>query len=227
LLKPSGIAVLSTQGKVAILTDYDVSGIMIAQQVPEVPRIGIDGDLTLNELDILDNKADLEEIYIPGKTHLKAVEDNIDEFEELIDLEYLRKKRIEIDVILREVGAVRFAYWIMAKLEEIFSGEELDYNRSVKIPEPYQFVPDELESIKELVIGRIRTVLQPEIDSTSNKLAHYIPDNEEDGLINNVEEYEYSLFDEFQEVVDDHADPAPIVKDLRKLLKKHQPKESS
>ena len=152
VLAPYGIAVLGTQGfltenamdlailaskvggKVAILTDYDISAIMIGYQVPQVPRIGIDGETMLRELDILDKKNELEEYYVPGKTHLTAVEDNIDEFEEPVDLEYLRDKRIEIDAVLREVGAVRFANWIAMKLEELFRDEELDYNRSIQIP---------------------------------------------------------------------------------------------
>ena len=73
-----GIALLSTQGfltenvldltylaestgaRVAILTDYDISGIVIAHQVPEVPRIGIDEDI-LYDLGILDKQSELEE----------------------------------------------------------------------------------------------------------------------------------------------------------------------
>jgi hypothetical protein len=47
---------------------------------------------------------------------LKAIEDNIDDFEEPVDLDYLRSKRKEIDTVLGEVGPERFATWIMAKL---------------------------------------------------------------------------------------------------------------
>jgi hypothetical protein len=192
VLAPTGIAVLSTQGfltenalylqdlasqvggKVAILTDYDISGIMIAQQVPEVPRIGIDGDLTLREIGVQNKKTDIEEIYIPGRTHLRAVEEKIDDFEEPVDMAYLKNKRIEIDAVLREVGSERFANWLMAKLEEVFGSEELNYNRSIKIPEAIEFVPLELRQLYALVIGRIEKVWQPEKDVRFNELAHYI-----------------------------------------------------
>lgn len=197
---------------------------MIAQQVPEVPRIGIDGDLTLSELDILDKKADVEEIYIPGQTHLKAVEENIDDFEEPVDLEYLRQKRIEIDAVLKEVGPERFANWIMARLEEIFGGEQLDYNRSIKIPDANQFVPDELRELNTVVIDLIKEALGSERYSAFNKLAHYTPDDE-GGLIEDVEEYEYQLFDDLQDVVDEHADTRPIINDINRLLKKFGPKQ--
>lgn len=239
VLKPYGIAVLSTQGfltenaldlqdlaskvggRIAILTDYDISGIMIAQQVLEVPRIGIDGDLTLKELGIIEKKVDLEEIYIPGKTHLTAIEKNIDDFVKPVDLEYLKNKRIEIDIVLREVGPERFAKWIMAKLEEIFGSEQLDYNRSIKIPEPNEFLPDALRELNSMVIERIRDVLQPVIDSKSNELERYIPNNE-GGLIEDVEQYEEDLFNELQAVVDMNADTEPIINGIKKLLKKHQ-----
>ncbi len=241
VLKPYGIAILSTQGfltenaldlaslasgvggKVAILTDYDISGIMIAFQVPEVPRIGIDGRMTLVELNIQDKMSDLEEIYIPGKTHLKAVEDNLDEFEEPIDLDYLKDKRIEIDIVLKEVGAERFALWIMMKLEEIFGSEELEYNRSINVPEPVEFVPDELRRLNTITIARIKDVLDPEISKEQNKLRHYIPDRN-DGFIEDVEEYENMLREKFQDVVAENADTGPIVEDIKKLIKKYDGK---
>jgi hypothetical protein len=148
--------------------------------------------------------SDLEEIYIPGKTHLKAVEDNLDEFEEPVDLDYLKDKRIEIDIVLREVGPERFANWIMIKLEEIFGSEELDYNRSVEIPQPVEFVPGALRTLNTIVINRISDVLDPEIRKESNELRHYIPDSN-DGFIQDVEEYEYTLRGEFQDVVEENA----------------------
>ena len=241
VLAPFGIAVLSTQGfltenaldlqdlaskvggKVAILTDYDVSGIMIAQQVPEVPRIGIDGDSTLRALGILDKKADIEEIYIPGKSHLKAVEKNIDKFDETVDLEYLRNKRIEIDVVLREVGSERFANWIIVQLEDIFGSVKLDYNRSIKMPEASKLVPDELRTLNNLAINRIGDVLKPEISKVRNRLGHYIPDDN-DGLIVDVAEYENTIRDKFQDVVDELADMGTFAKDIKKLIKKHSNK---
>jgi hypothetical protein len=244
VMAPYGIAILSTQGfltenaldladlaskvggKIAILTDYDISGIMIAYQVPEVPRIGIDGETTLGELDILNKKRDVEETYIPGKTHLKAVEDNIDDFEEPVDLDYLKNNRIEIDAVLKEVGAERFCNWIMMKLEEIFGSEELNYLRSIVVPQPNEFVPDDLRRLNTIVIDRIRVVLQPEINSTSDELAHYTP-NLEGGLIENVEDYEDDLHEQFQDVVDENADTGPIVKDIKKLIKKYDGKVKS
>ena len=68
--------------------------------------------------------------------------------------------------------------------------------------------------------------MQPEINSTSNKLARYVPDRD-GGMIDDMQQYEQDLFYEFQDVVDEHADTGSIVKDLKKLLKKHDSKESS
>jgi hypothetical protein len=243
VLKPYGIAVLSTQGfltenavdlqylasevggKVAILTDYDISGIMISQQVPEVPRIGIDGDTTLRELNILNRKADLEEVYIPGKTHLKAVENNNDDLEIPIDLDYLKEKRIEIDVVLREVGPKRFAKWIMAKLTEIFGSEELEYNRSINMPKVQDFAPNPLRRLNSLVLNRVREVLQPEINERMVMLSHYIPD-EEGGLIDDVEKYESDISNQLQKIIDESDKLGAISDAILELIKKHEPEEA-
>jgi hypothetical protein len=66
----------TTGAKVAILTDYDISGIVIAHQVLEVPRIGIDEE-TLDDLNILNRQQDLEEYYTPNPSHKKTVEEDI------------------------------------------------------------------------------------------------------------------------------------------------------
>jgi hypothetical protein len=79
---PYGIALLSTRGfltenakdlqklakeegaHIAIQTDYDISGLVIAEKVPEVPRLGID-ESTLMLLGLQDKKGELEEEYTP------------------------------------------------------------------------------------------------------------------------------------------------------------------
>lgn len=105
-----------TDGNVAILTDYDISGMLIAIKAPKgVPRIGIDFE-TLSYLGIEKlSLSELEENYEPSESHLKAVEnyvDNIlidgsleDSFDLASNIQYLRHKRIEIDSVIKYVGA--------------------------------------------------------------------------------------------------------------------------
>jgi hypothetical protein len=233
---PYGIALLSTQGfltenavdlaylaestgaKVAILTDYDISGIVIAHQVPEVFRIGIDEE-TLDDLYILNKQSELEEYYSPNPSHLKTVQEDVDGDFVDIDLEYLEAKRIEINAVMKEVGHERFWEWIVSKLEDEFGGD-LNYNRAIDLPEAHEFVPYELRTFNTLVIDKIRDVLKPEQERKEKELGHYNATIE--GMIEDVSDYEEGLREEFQDIVDEHANVEAIVKDLKRLIKKHE-----
>ena len=150
LAAPYGVALLTTRGfltenafdlsafaesigaNVAILTDCDISGYVIVDKVPDVPRIGIDFD-TLEDLGITDDLAE-GEYYTPDEGHLKYAEDNMSDLEEL---DFLRTRRIEINAVKNKVGHVELWNWILGKLDEEYPHR--NYNRAVKIPEPYQF----------------------------------------------------------------------------------------
>ena len=68
-----------TNGNVAILTDYDISGMLIAMTAPKgIPRIGIDLE-TLKYFGIEKSSlSELEERYEPPKYHLKSVEKHVE-----------------------------------------------------------------------------------------------------------------------------------------------------
>ena len=230
LAAPYGIALLSTQGfltenaldlaylaknagaKVAILTDYDISGIVIAHQVPEVLRIGIDEE-TLEDLGILNKIRELEEYYIPNKNQVKTVEEDVDGDYADVDLGYLKETRIEIDAVMREVGQAQFWEWIVTKLTDEL-GEDLNYMRAIDMPQANEFVPNELDIFYDLVVKKISDVLEPEQETKEKELEHY--DASTEGIIKNVSEYEDDIRDEFQDTVDDKANVEAIVKDLKK-----------
>jgi hypothetical protein len=232
---PYGIALLSTQGfltenavdlaylaestgaKVAILTDYDISGIVIAHQVPEVPRIGIDKE-TLDNLNILNKQQDLEEYYTPNPSHKKTVEEDINGDFIDVDLDYLSDKRIEINAVMKEVGHERFWQWIVSKLKDLF-GQDLNYNRAVEIPEAIEFVPHQLRTLNILVIDKISDILKPEREARYKKLSHY--DATVEGMIEDIIDYEEAIREEFQDIVNDRAGMELIVKDIKNLIKKH------
>jgi hypothetical protein len=235
IAEPYGIALLSTQGfltenaidlaylasstgaKVAILTDYDISGIVIAHQVPEVPRIGIDKE-TLDDLNILNRQQDLEEYYTPNPSHKKTVEEDINGDFLDVDLNYLSDKRIEINAIMKEVGRERFWQWIVSKLEGLF-GKDLNYNRAVHIPEAREFVPHELRILNILLIDKISAILEPERKAKYWELNHY--DVTAGGMIEDVYDYEKGIREEFQNIVKDRGDMEAILEDITKLIKKY------
>jgi hypothetical protein len=146
-----GIALLNTRGflteyaeilskksekegcKVAILTDFDASGLVLAAKAPNAYRIGIDFE-TLQDLG-LDIK-DVEEEYRPGCNHLKPLQQG----GELAGLypkewiDYVATKRVEINSVTEELNDnQKFWDWIVERLRIRFTN--WDYTRAVDIPE--------------------------------------------------------------------------------------------
>jgi hypothetical protein len=157
-----GIALLNTRGflteyveilskksekegcKVAILTDFDASGLVLAAKAPNAYRIGIDYE-TLHDLG-LDIK-DVEEEYKPGN-HLKPLQQG-GELSGLYRkewIDYVATKRVEINSVTEALNDnEKFWDWIVEKLRIRFTN--WDYTRAVDIPE--YVMPKSLESLNE------------------------------------------------------------------------------
>ncbi|MFZ0511436.1 MAG: DUF2399 domain-containing protein [Candidatus Nitrosopolaris sp.] len=123
-------------GNMAILTDLDMSGLLIAGKILDIPRIGITLD-TLQSLDIpISEVADMSERI---NKHTDAVERlYLDGFIADKDWNFLNSgrcgRRIEIDNVLAYVGAERFWQdFVIRKFGELFPSR--DYRRSMDIPE--------------------------------------------------------------------------------------------
>lgn len=158
-----GIALLNTRGflteyaeilskksekegcKVAILTDFDASGLVLAAKAPNAYRIGIDFE-TLEDLG-LDIK-DVEEEYRPGCNHLKPLQQG-GELSGLYPkewIDYVATKRVEINSVTEALNDnEKFWNWIVEKLRMGFTN--WDYTRAVDIPE--YVMPKPLESLNE------------------------------------------------------------------------------
>ena len=145
-----GIALLNTRGflteyaevlskkskkegcNIAILTDFDVSGLILATKVHGAYRIGIDFE-TLNDLGL--DIEDVEEEYKPGN-HLKPLQEG----GELADVypqdwvDYVENRRVEINSVVTELDDnAKFWEWIVQKLRDRF--DTRNYNRAVDVPE--------------------------------------------------------------------------------------------
>ena len=128
---------------VAILTDLDSSGLSISTSIPNGYRIGIDfstiDSLGLNPEDVEEEviskndphltslkKSDEYEIPLPYSNDIKS------EWWQMILYLHEKKKRIEIDSMLAQVGAERFWEFILEKLKNIFPTR--NYNRAIDVP---------------------------------------------------------------------------------------------
>jgi DNA topoisomerase VI subunit A len=128
-----GIALLNTRGflteyadilskksekegcNVAILTDFDASGLVLASKAPSAYRIGIDFE-TLQDLG-LDVK-DVEEEYGPENKHLKPLQQGgkLSGVYPKEWIDYITTKRVEINSITEALNDnERFWNWIVNK----------------------------------------------------------------------------------------------------------------
>ena len=162
-----GIALLNTRGflteyasilseesekqgcNVAILTDFDASGLLIAKTVPSVYRIGIDFE-TRKSLEI--DPRIVEETYNPKQNHIKPLEDWAN----------TRKQwtmYTEIDSVLAALNNnAIFWQFIRFKLQERFPTG--NYNRAIDVPE--YVIPDCVEELNDIVRERTAFILKEE-----------------------------------------------------------------
>ena len=113
-------------GHVAILSDYDDHGFLMASKVPEISRIGID-EITFPYF-VLSR----ESLSIEGRQRLVNYE-FLDIFNnKTIDKEFVKKRRAEIDAVLEQVGDERLWEYIIEKLIELYPTR--NYNRVISMP---------------------------------------------------------------------------------------------
>jgi hypothetical protein len=211
-----------TDGNVAILTDYDISGMLIAIKAPKgVPRIGIDFE-TLSYLGIEKSSlSELEENYEPSESHLKAVEnyvDNIlidgsleDSFDLASNIQYLRHKRIEIDSVIKYVGAARFWTLIIDRLMKEFPIK--NYNRSINVPS--SVIPEPLEKLTKIVNGEVTKVLLPYVIDKRKSLENH------EGFLS-IKESENIIMKAFKNIVENEdRSLTPLLDEILSVVKKY------
>ncbi len=150
----------SSGANVAIMTDYDLTGINIASlSTKDMPWIGVD-ETTLEYFGLNRNflTADATNIKLIRTVENKVAEDK--RFKN-VDIQFLKDRRVEIDAILAQVGDERFWEYIMSRLKEIFPTR--NYNRAISLPERYSKEKSDL------------------LPKATKKLVRYIMDLAEDG----------------------------------------------
>jgi hypothetical protein len=251
-----GIALLNTRGflteyaemlskksekegcKVAILSDFDASGLVLAGKAPNAYRIGIDFE-TLEELGL--DIEDVEEEYKPGN-HLKPLEQGGELAgiyqEEWID--YVATKRVEINSVTEALNDnQKFWDWIVEKLRAKFTN--WDYTRAVDIPKYVR--PKVLESLNETFEKIGTATLKEPREKLSDKLSDIGPgllfDRADKALqerqlktgkgdaIMTIGKYEEAIIEQSQHIIESDAIIKPFldeIEDLDDQLQSHNNK---
>ena len=167
-------------GHVAILSDYDDHGLLMASKVPDIPRIGID-ERTFRYFGL-----SREALSIEGQQRLVNYE-FLDIFNnETIDKEFVKKRRVEIDAVLEQVGDERLWEYIMEKLIELYPTR--NYNRVISMPAAETLYPRTVQTF----LGYI------------NFIANKITNDEEVKIKNNLNEVKgmLDLSEKDKEIID-------------------------
>ena len=222
-----GIALLNTRGflteyasmlsnlskengcNVAILTDFDVSGLLLARKVPGVFRIGIDF-ATLDYFHL--KREDVEEQYKAENNHLKPLyemgpaegEDRII-FEK--NLEYVTNNRIEIDSVLAKVGNPAFWKYVIHNLTKQFP--KRNYNRSIQVPK--FVVPDAIIEFLDKIKSKTSSTIKSEYELIKEELQHF------EGTIRSVSAQEHKITTRLKTVIANDEEIRSILEQVQKL----------
>jgi hypothetical protein len=147
---------------VVIMTDYDLTGINIASQIPR-PWIGID-QRTFEYFNLNRDSNDIA-VQATNKKLSKTVEEKVTRDSRFsdVDIEFLKKKRVEIDAVLAKVGGERLFEYILDKLKELYP--KRDYNRAIEIPSELDAEHEKSLEVIDRHIGQI-------INNESNQVKH-------------------------------------------------------
>ena len=239
-----GIALLNTRGflteyaevlskksvkegcNIAILTDFDVSGLILATKVPGAYRIGIDFE-TLNDLGL--DIEDVEEEYKPRGNHLKPLQEG----GELADVypqdwvDYVENRRVEINSIVTELDDnAKFWEWIVQKLRDRF--DTRNYNRAVDIPE--YMMPKCLESLNVEIKEKGTAILKEHREKLQERLSDIGPGflfdrtdkvllkKGDDDDIMTISKYEQTLADQSRHIIESDKTMKPILDKIEDLI---------
>jgi hypothetical protein len=226
--------------KVAILSDFDASGLVLAGKAPNAYRIGIDFE-TLRDLG-LDIK-DVEEEYKPG-SHLDPLSKYNGKMYKVYPadwIDYIATKRVEINSVTEALkDNEKFWNWILEKLRTKFT--DWDYTRAVDTPDYVK--PRALESLNETVEKIGTAKLKERHEQLRDKISDIGPgflfDRTDQVLqeqrlktgkgddMMTIAKYEEAIVDQSRRIIESDETLRPFleeIEDLDNQLQCHSPKE--
>jgi len=179
---------------IAIFTDYDIPGILIASTLKEnVPRLGVD-ERMLDHFNINKNDKNISIPYNPKVDRLKDYNlrrliNNDKRFSpDMVDIDFLKHEKIEIDAILAAVGAERLWEYLKDLLKKEFP--KRNYRRVIDpSPDLSKHYPPIVKQLQLYYDKRAREITEQE----SKKIEEELKDVE--GFIN-VKEKEKEILDD-------------------------------
>src|SRR5215216_5168383 len=186
LVKAGGIS----GANVAVVSDYDASGIKLAYDAGDIPRLGVDQEM----LDYFGLDKNNPNLSVP----MKAAKDVITPIKDLVSsdvLQFLKYKKVEIDAVLAAVGNERFWEYLMHKLQQYYPTR--DYTRVIKSsPEVSNYYPTVVYGLQSVLGKYIDLILQDESSATKDEL------KEVEGFIENINQRRQDIDKRYRAIVD-------------------------
>lgn len=215
-----GIALVDTQGfftdygkklvvvaeesgaNAAVLSDYDASGIKLAHDAGDIPRLGVDKDM----IDYFGLNINDKNLTIPHRPKIDVMTRIKDMVTEDV-FNFLKQKKIEIDAVIAQVGNKRFWDYLIKKLQDHYPTR--DYTRVNKTaPDPSSFYPQPLKDINSSVHDYINLILDDEEKVIESELEDF------NGIIEDIGEKDREIDERYQAIVDKNE----TLKELDKKL---------
>lgn len=160
---------------IALLTDYDVPGILIASKLPDtVPRLGID-ESTLDYFHINDKEDTTMVIpYIPKVKRIDAFTFHTmvktdKRFKGKVDTDFLGKEKIEIDAVIAKVGEEKFWDYLQKLLGEKFKTR--NYLRVIEPrPDLSKHYPEIVKKLNLLIESHAKNITDEESEKIAKEL---------------------------------------------------------
>ena len=148
---------------VAIVVDYDIPGVLIASKLKGVLWLGVN-DAMLDHFGISKQNKNIVVPYAPKKKRI--TEENFEQlvnsdprFAGKVDIEFLKRHKVELDAVLAEVGSRRLFEYFMDLIKErhpkrdytrvIESRSALEHHYPKTIRQFNRYLSDHAESITE------------------------------------------------------------------------------
>jgi hypothetical protein len=234
----SGIALVDTQGfftdygrdlvetgeasgaNIAVVSDYDASGMKLAHDAGDIPRLGVDQEM----LDYFGLNRESKTLSAPAK----AAKNVINPIKDLVSadvLEFLKRRKVEIDAVLAHVGPERFWEYLINKLQEYYP--KRDYTRVISTsPDLSNYYPEASKDIERCIKEYVDAIVADEEEKIETELEEF------EGIIDDVPEKRNEIDKRLGAIVenDEHlkeldgrlAEIKPILDNLAILTKEKQ-----
>ncbi|MGH9857035.1 MAG: hypothetical protein ACRD4B_04235, partial [Acidobacteriota bacterium] len=173
-------------GNTAIVSDWDASGIRIAHDAGDIPRLGIDQEM----LDHFGLNRNSPTVSVP--MHAKI--DVMTPIKGLVDADafnFLSTRKVEIDAVIAVVGSERFWEYLIEKLKEYYPTR--DYTRVIN-PEPVtsEYYPPIVLDLQTTLGKYIKLILEEESSNVEEELS------EVEGFIEDISEKRKEIYNRYK-----------------------------